>query len=163
MNNLYTKKYFLASRYFQRDKRRIAELAEIVESYKPKTVLDVGCGLGALVRVLNYHRGITAVGVDNAETLAQDFKMKPPTFYSMDAISLDFPDKSFDVVISTDFFEHVPEELIDSVYREMRRVGKTVLARIDLYRPITKSQARYHVTNKTREWWENKLPGVILI
>ena len=66
-------------------------------------------------------------------------------------------------MFSSDFFEHLPEEKIDSVVSEMKRVGKIVLSRVAYKDKLTRRQAMYHLTNETKEWWENKLEGVTLV
>lgn len=160
MKSLYNKRYFKGSRNFQKNAERVNALADAVMAHNPKNVLDVGSGLGFLVKELN-HRGIAAQGIDFAETLKDDFQVE----YCVvgDARNLPYSDQSFDVVVSSDFFEHIDDEDIDQVFSEMKRVGKIVLARIAFYDDITPLQARYHVSNQTKEWWEKRLPGCILI
>lgn len=158
--SLYDYKYFMSSRRFQRRKDRLEELVGIIRTYNPTSVLDVGCGIGNLVLKLR-ELGIKAIGVDNAGDLKLFWKNDG--FYISDASNLPFEDKSFDLVISTDFFEHIPEEKIDSVKSEMLRVGKKVIARVAYEDKLTKKQAQYHVTNKPKEWWNSKLERIELI
>ncbi len=158
--SLYNYKYFISSRRFQRDKNRLKELVSIVKSYEPKSVLDVGCGIGNLVLSLR-EEGISAFGVDSAKALESFWH--EDYFSFAEATKLPFEHKTFDLVVSSDFFEHIPEEDIDTVKSEMLRVGKRVIARVAYEDNITKKQALYHVTNKPKEWWENKLKGIELI
>ena len=55
--------------------------------------------------------------------------------------------------------EHIPEEEIDTVYSEMKRVGRHVIATIAFKDELTEEQEKYHVTNKSPRWWRNKLQG----
>ena len=132
-----------------------------VKKYDPKTVLDIGCGIGYFVEFLRKN-GISATGIDSAPDLGH-FWGKKQYFLQGDATKLPFEDNSFDLVFSSDFFEHVPEDKIDDVANEMKRVSKVVLARVAYEAKLDKIQARYHVTNKPKEWWENKLKGIELI
>ena len=157
----YDYQYFKASRKFQNDPERIQHfLAEILK-YNPQRVLDVGCGLGAVITKLN-KLGVGAIGVDNAVALGRFF-WKDPYFLEADAKNLPFDDHSFDVAFSSDFFEHVPEEEIDIVLDEMKRVGKFIVCEIAFESKLNKRQAKYHVTNKPKEWWKKKLPGVEIL
>jgi ubiquinone/menaquinone biosynthesis C-methylase UbiE len=158
--SLYNHKYFISSRKFQREETRLNELVNIIKSYKPESVLDVGCGIGNLVLKLR-EEGIPAFGIDSAEAL--DFFWNEDYFSFAEATKLPFKDKMFDIVVSTDFFEHIPEEDIDTVKSEMLRVGKKVLSRVAYEDNITKRQSLYHVTNKPKEWWVIKLKGISLI
>lgn len=127
---------------------------------EPESVLDVGCGLGTLVYKLK-REGIEAVGVDFADVFKklceEDF------FIQADAKKLPFKDNSLDVVFSSDFFEHIPEEDINTVYNEMKRVGKRVVAEIacDTGGKLRRHQQAYHLTHKPKDWWVDKLPGII--
>ena len=129
---------------------------------KPKRVLDVGCGLGPLVRMLRKN-GVLAWGVDFAQTLKDDFGMKEDHFVIADSKKLPFEDNYFDVVISTEFFEHLPEEEIDIVLEEMKRVGEKILARVAYEDVLNLRQMKFHLTNKPKEFWEKKLKGVTLV
>lgn len=158
---LYNKRYFLASKTFQSETKRLKILADLVESKRPQRVLDVGCGMGYLVNELT-RRGLDATGVDFS-TAAQEFWGIRKNFLVADAKSLPFADKSFDIVISTDFFEHLPENEVSRVCREMLRVGKTVIAFVadDTHgTPLNKRQMQYHQIHKPFSWWQENLPGI---
>lgn len=163
----YNYKYFMASRRFQAKPNRLKELLDLIKENLPNDyprVLDVGCGLAALVRELRKLE-IDTVGVDFASDLKKYFWGENEKFLMIaDAKKLPFPDKSFDVVFSSDFFEHINEEDIETVNNEMVRVGKIVLARIAFKtKELTVRQSYYHVTNKEKSWWENKLHDIKLI
>lgn len=159
---LYDLKYFRASKYFQHNALRLKELLTIIKKYNPKKVLDVGCGLGALVKVLQ-NNNIETYGVDSAVVLRGVWNKETKNLSIADAKNLPFANQSFDLVFSSDFFEHIPEQDIDKVKSEMMRVGKIVLARVAYEDKLSRKQALYHVTNKPESWWEEKLQGVILV
>ena len=158
---LYTKQYYLNSRNFQLDKDRAIKTANSILKYKPKRVLDVGCGLGTLTTYLR-SLGIDAHGLDFADTLKKDFSLGD-CFHIANAKNMPFENNSFDLVISTDFFEHLTENEIDVVLSEMKRVGKIVIAKIAYEAPLNLRQMKLHQTNKNESWWKNKLKGVIII
>lgn len=160
---LYDYKYFRASKPFQNNLNRLNQLVSAIEVYQPKTVLDVGCGLGVLVRALR-RKGIEAIGTDFAPILKEKAWKRKQTYLQIaEASDLPFPDKSFDVVFSSDFFEHIPDEEIDQIVSEMKRVGKKVIARVCYEMHLTEKQAKYHVTNKPKEWWVKRLEGIELV
>jgi ubiquinone/menaquinone biosynthesis C-methylase UbiE len=156
----YHEKYFTKSREFQTNQERINRLVSIIMEYNPKKVLDVGCGWGMVVKELR-NRGIEAWGIDFAEPVS---KFWEGDYYKVaDAKEIPFPDNYFDIVFSSDFFEHIPEEEIDKVCEEMKRVGKQVVAVIPRLAVLNESQTYYHVTNKSFEWWKERLEGVKII
>lgn len=160
-SSLYNKKYFRASRKFQQDKARLEALVAEIKRYKPVNVLDVGCGLGVVVRKL-WNEGIIAYGIDFAPDLQEIWGEDDINLQIADAKKIPFADKTFDVVFSSDFFEHIPEDEIDQVLSEMKRVGKIIIACIAYEAKLTPRQALYHVTNKPKEWWVKRLPNVII-
>ena len=157
----YDLNYFRVARKLQKEPKRLQQLFEIVKKYNPVKILDVGCGIGYFVEFLRKN-GLDAVGIDNAPDLGH-FWGKKHYFYEGDATELPFGNSEFDLVVSSDFFEHVPEGKIDLVANEMKRVSKVVLARVAYEAKLDKIQAKYHVTNKPKEWWEKKLTGIKLI
>lgn len=159
---LYDKAYYKASKDFQLKSERIEVFVEEILKYHPKSVLDVGCGLGALVHKLN-KIGIPSIGVDFASDLKDYYWGKSEYFEVADARSLPFEDKVFDVVFSSDFFEHIDEEYIDQVASEMKRVGKSIITYVaedTNGKPLNRHQKIYHVTYKPLGWWKDKLKGI---
>lgn len=78
-----------------------------------KSVLDVGCGTGLLVKFLNQHT-ITAVGTDKY--------FKAPGIVTASATKLPFPTSKFDLVTAISVIEHLTP--IESVHfiKEAKRV-----------------------------------------
>lgn len=159
-NKLYNYKYYKVSMGFQTKRPILDKFVSLIKELKPTRVLDVGCGIGTLVKRLN-SEGIQAIGIDFSDAL-EEFWGDDDNFFQMDATQIDFPDKSFDVVFSSDFFEHIAEEDIDKVTSEMKRVGKKIIAFVadDTGGPLHRRQAQYHLTHKPIEWWDEKLEGI---
>lgn len=87
----------------------------------PVDVLEIGSGMGSLLHHLR-QRGHRAVGVE----LRQEFIDNAQAYYGplpiqhVTGVDLPFPDRSFDVVMSFDVFEHIPDS--DAHLREVTRV-----------------------------------------
>jgi SAM-dependent methyltransferase len=84
-------------------------------------LLEIGSGTGALLHVLR-QRGVKACGVE----LRPEFIEQARVWYGdlpltrVTGVGLPFPDRSFDVVMSFDVFEHISES--DAHLREVTRV-----------------------------------------
>ncbi|QIN81877.1 methyltransferase domain-containing protein [Rubrobacter tropicus] len=98
----------------------------IVEAFEPlagKRLLDIGCGSGALARLLS-DRGAHVGGVDpNAQALALAREAVPGgTFHVAGAESLPFADDSFDGAVFLNSFHHVPKPAMRQALHEAARV-----------------------------------------
>ncbi|BGP13456.1 hypothetical protein JCM10213_001780 [Rhodosporidiobolus nylandii] len=99
-------------------------------------LLDVGCGPGTITCSFAKHvarvvgvedpaAGQSIVDAATAEARSQGVEGKV-SFQLGDALSLPFPDNSFDVVYCHQVLQHVPEPIL--VLREMRRVARRLVA-----------------------------------
>jgi len=85
-------------------------LLYLKEKFGIKTMIDLGCGPGDMVRIA-CDRGIKAIGIDGDYTLADEWKSK-----GIDVILHDFTkgglelDKRYDLCYSVEFLEHVEED-----------------------------------------------------
>jgi ubiquinone/menaquinone biosynthesis C-methylase UbiE len=88
-----------------------------------KKVLELGCGTGALAHFL-HTTGTAVIGSDIAKTAIDHArKCYPETeFRTHSAEELPYEDGSFDIVMSFDVLEHLPN--VDQHLREVRRVVK---------------------------------------
>ena len=94
-----------------------------------KKILEIGCGYGAEMLPCAL-QGAEVYGVDLSESRVS-FANEAAARYDVraqariaDARQLDFPDCTFDAVFSSDFLEHVTEDVKEAVFREAYRVLK---------------------------------------
>lgn len=86
-------------------------------------ILEIGSGTGALVNYLRHH-GFNIVGTEYSEKMISISKsyFGNLDIKRMSGENLKFNDSSFDLVISFDVFEHIPDT--DSHLEEVKRVLK---------------------------------------
>ena len=128
-----------------------------------KRVLDVGCGMGQVVAMMR-NEGIEAYGCDIAgKNILPYWDMANVTQFCKTACAdvLPYPDNHFGLVWCTDVLEHVPEEGVDTVLKEMHRVGNhDFLFTISLTKavnPMPSDGSNPHATVKPVSWWIDKL------
>lgn len=130
---------------------------KVFDAYRFDTVLDAGCGTATVVREF-LRRGKVARGVElssyvleeEAPDLLADRTVQPASL-----CRLPFPDNAFDLVVSFDVLEHVPEGEIPVAISELVRVAKRDLFLTISLRPSSGNN-RYHCTLKSRAWWETR-------
>ncbi len=142
---------------------------------KPRRVLDVGCGTGALLRqAREYFPESELVGVDPARGMIATARQRwnggqTPEFINAAAEHLPLADESFDLVMSTISFHHWHDQ--QAGIREIRRVlapeGKLLLADfvavswLRLFFAIGRVRNRFHTRLEIEEMFRHArlLPG----
>lgn len=111
-------------------------LGEINEG---EAVLDIGCGVGVDVifaaKIVGAKGNVVGIDLvsemlDRGKTNIQSMDLQNVTFVEDSAEKLDFPDKSFDVVISNGVFNLIPnkERAIAETFRLLKPGGRFIIA-----------------------------------
>jgi len=92
-------------------------------------ILDVGCGVGQVVRSLT-EAGFQAHGVEVSEANIVQARQHPGQFHAYDGDTLPFPDHAVDAVGAFNVLEHVenPVALLDEMTRVLRPGGRIVIS-----------------------------------
>jgi 2-polyprenyl-3-methyl-5-hydroxy-6-metoxy-1,4-benzoquinol methylase len=104
---------------------RLAVLLNLADGRSFDSILDCGCGEGALLPSLSkLSQRVTAIDLDTraAERLTQHFRLPNVTVRQASVDRLPFPDASFDAVFSADVLEHIP--VLEPALAEINRVLK---------------------------------------
>jgi len=106
---------------------------------KGAKVLDVGCGFGGtsryLAKALGSDASVTGITlspnqVKRGGELAKEQDVNNADFMVMNALEMDFPDNSFDIVWACESGEHMPDKelYINEMMRVLKPGGKFVMA-----------------------------------
>ena len=123
-----------------------------------KTILDVGCGNGAITNVLGEKYLVT--GIDRSEKALSFVKTNK---IKAEASDLPFADNSFDLVFCSEVLEHLPEDVFQKTIDELKRVaGKYIMISVPFAETIEKNLIQccecghifnrsYHFRNFTKD------------
>lgn len=90
-----------------------AAVKSIVRSFRPLTVLDVGCGTGALLTCLR-SVGVHTTGIERSRAALRRCRKRELDVLELDVETDDMPQLGhFDVVVSLEVAEHLPESCAD--------------------------------------------------
>ncbi len=127
-------------------------IAKKILAYKPASVLELGCARGYVTKRIQ-DAGIRANGLEISRhcwltracdgIICKDFTQTP----------WPYKDHEFDLVFSQAVLEHVPENLLPAVIREMSRVAKRCVHGID-FGVGDDGFDRTHVTLRGKIWWD---------
>lgn len=126
----------------------------------PKSVLELGCGRGYVLKRLQ-DAGIHAAGMDISKHAQMTRACDYVTLWDAcqihwgPSIQGPWPIGHFDMTFSLNFWEYIPEEFVPVIAAEMERCCQRGLHGISFDAHSTdKAQA----TIRDRRWWKSKLP-----
>ena|SRR3989344_915055 len=105
------------------------KIVKLCKLQREEKLLDVGCGTGSLlIAAKRLHPDNEMVGIDIDKKVLEIAKRKLDStsvqLINTGAENLPFPEKSFDVVVSTLIFHHLPTEIKRKALLEINRVLK---------------------------------------
>lgn len=135
------------SHFWYRGMRRITSALLGSAFTRPgQRILDAGCGTGGFLRwALDAGAFASAAGVDiGAAAIELARERVPEADLRTSALrSLPFDDRSFDLVVTNDVLQHVPEDDVAESVKELRRVlahGGTLLVRTNGSRSLRRER-----------------------
>ena len=133
--------------------RSLPEALDIKNNFKFDTCLDYGCAKGFLVHALRI-LGYNAFGEDISEYALKNCIEDVKPFVSLPT------KKHYDLIIAKDILEHVTEEDLPSVLKNIHQRGKEFFFVIplgdkDRFRIREYEVDITHVTKKDEQWWIN--------
>jgi SAM-dependent methyltransferase len=94
---------------------------------RPKSVLDVGCGVGTWLAVWRANGVADAVGVDGEHVDRSLLQVPEPSFLARDLTRPFDLGRTFDLVTSLEVAEHLPPSAADTLVASLVRHGDVVL------------------------------------
>lgn len=104
------------------DRYKLHAILRTVDRFRPKSILDNGCGAAVVSRILA-KKGYSVTGFDLSETIIQKIpKEKNLKLVVGDSDSLPFSDGYFDCVVCSEVLEHIKDNSLS--IKEINRVLK---------------------------------------
>lgn len=130
---------------------RSAEIVtrSLLETYSPRSVLDVGCGLGHFTRKF-MESGIKEVLAVDGDYLNPDLLFIPKEYFRTADLTKPFDfGRKFDLVVSLEVAEHLPPECAGQFVECLVRHGEAVL----FSAAFPGQGGQMHLNEQWATWW----------
>lgn len=124
----------------------------IMDSINPQSVLDVGCGIGTWLKIFEQHLVADLMGIDGDYVDRSLMKISPDKFKSIDLKNRWSLNRKFDLVISLEVAEHLPEESADVFVESLVDHGDVIL----FSAAIPGQDGQYHLNEQWPSYWQQK-------
>lgn len=145
---LYSKKFFNNQK---KGSRRSAEkiVPIVMELIHPKSVVDVGCGIGTWLSVFMEHGVKDILGIDGSYINKKQLQIPEEYFIALDVKRPIQIKKQFDLVVSLEVSEHLPDKYAETFIDNLVRLGSVIL----FSAAIPFQHGTHHVNEQWPEYW----------
>lgn len=154
---IYSNSYYTIQEYGSLKSAEII-VPMIINEFNPKSVIDVGCGIGSWLSVF-YKNGITDfIGLDTEFINSENLKIPKDRFLKVDICKPINISEKYDLAVSLEVAEHIPEEFIDIYIESLIKLSDLILFSGAI--PLQGDIKMGHVNEKWQSEWikifENK-------
>ncbi len=148
--------------------QKARRMVKILESYWGKekmsrlTLLDLGSSTGFIDNILASHfKSVVGIDIDKGAVkfAKENFRRKNLSFTEGNAMNLNFQDSTFDVVICSHIYEHVPSsaKLLSEIHRVLKPGGTCFLAAVNKLWPLEPHYKLFFLS-----WMPKKLANIYI-
>lgn len=130
---------------------------EGASSYSLMNMIVHNCARGYILKRLE-DKGIRAAGLEISEHCFQTRVIQDIRTFDITQVPWPVADKEFDLCYSVATMEHIPEQYIPAIAKELERVSKRGIHGIDLGQHDDGFD-KTHVALKPLAWWQERLPA----
>ncbi len=128
-----------AIRAFVQEKYEMPILVKLSRNKNVQSALEIGCGCGNGTRLIKKYfnpEKIAAIDLDKRmiETAKKKIDDKSVEFMVMDAVNLEFPENSFDIIFDFGIIHHIPNwwDCIGELKRVLKNKGEILLEELSI-------------------------------
>lgn len=147
----YTKAYYMT--WEGRARRSAREIVPLVMSLvHPKSVIDVGCGIGTWLSVFKEHGVQDILGIDGDYIDRQMLEIPEANFMPFDLRKPLLVDREYDLAVSLEVAEHLPEQDAEQFVDSLSRLAPVIL----FSAAIPFQEGTNHVNEQWPDYWVSR-------
>jgi SAM-dependent methyltransferase len=121
----------------------------IIDLFRPKSVLDIGCGLGTWLKVFETYEVVDYLGIDGSYSENNMLLIESAKYIETDLEKPININRKFDLIICLEVAEHLSEERSVNFIREMTNLSQTVI----FSAAIPFQGGENHINEKYPQYW----------
>jgi SAM-dependent methyltransferase len=123
-----------------------------MERFKPKSILDVGCGIGTWLKVFEDYGVRDFLGIDGDFVDRTMLKISESNFYPQDLTKHWYLGRKFDLVICLEVAEHLPKQAADSFVKALVEHGDIIV----FSAAVPGQGGQNHINEQWPSYWQDK-------
>jgi SAM-dependent methyltransferase len=124
-------------------------LPHVLDLVSPRSIADVGCGVGTWLAAATTLGVSDVLGIDGDYVDRSLLRIPPVRFRAVDLTRRFTVGREFDLVISLEVGEHLPESSAEGFVESLTRLAPVVL----FSAAIPKQSGENHVNEQWQTWW----------
>lgn len=153
--NIYDEKFFKNTLKLEEPSAKAA--VQIINNrFKPKSIIDIGCGIGIYLKEFEY-LGVEITGFDGAPEAVKNSLVGD----KIKLHDLSRPlrlDSKFDLCLCVEVAEHLPKAYEDTLLNTLIRLSNTII--FSAATPGQGDESIGHINEQPHEYWINKFHGL---
>lgn len=124
----------------------------IIEKFNPKSVVDVGCGIGTFLHVFKQHNVQDVLGIDGPWVNKQQLNIEIGEFFEADLEKPINLNKVFDLVLCLEVAEHLHAQYADVLVDSLTSLGNKIVFSAATFR----QGGQNHLNEQVFNYWKEK-------
>lgn len=125
----------------------------LLEGFKPKSVIDIGCGEGHSLKWFNDHGIEDVMGVEGSAKALMGSPIKDKIMLHDFTTGPYIPNRRFDLAWSCEFVEHVEEQYVDNFMETFKSASAVAMTYSE---PQWSSGGHHHVNCQPQPYWNER-------
>jgi hypothetical protein len=150
MNNLYTGDFYKDQSQGSYNSAKII-IPYIVNLFHPKSVVDMGCGIGTWLKVFSEHGVKDILGVDGKYVNTKQLLIQKNKFVAFDLTKPLKLDRKFDIALSLEVAEHIEEKHSDVFIKSLTSLSDVVV----FSAAVPYQRGTNHVNEQLPSYWKS--------
>jgi SAM-dependent methyltransferase len=151
MSSPYDKAFYEAQQYRSRRSANVVLPVVFGLIGKPRSMVDVGCGVGTWLAAAKDLGVPEVLGLDGHEQ-REMLQVSPSELRKVNLVEADYADRRFDLAINLEVAEHIPESSADRLVQSLTKLAPVVL----FSAAVPGQGGTNHINEQWPEYWATR-------